>query len=747
MKTTQARTMQIDALANENLLLTEEVRTARRASEITAELVVEQLLKMEAIQQQLEQTAAAEQQLRQQVQREKRYFESLVHNTPAAVVVMNLDFQVLDWNPAAERLFGYTPGEAIGQRIDDLIATTEQRDEVVNNREEIAKGKLVHTITRRTRKDGRQVDVELSAVPVAVEGKQLGMLAIYHDITELEQARQAAEAATKAKSAFLATMSHEIRTPMNAIIGMTGLLLDTALTKEQREFAETIHFSGDTLLTIINDILDFSKIEAGHMELEQQPFLLRNCVEGAVDLVTARANEKMLNLACMIEPETPAAIYGDVTRLRQILVNLLGNAIKFTESGEVVVTVEVDKETSRRVDKETGNEAHLSTCLPVSLSTRLHFTVRDTGIGIPPEGMSRLFQSFSQVDASTTRKFGGTGLGLAISKRLCELMGGTMWVESEGIPGKGSTFHFIIPARVAEMKPSIDRQGAMPNLSGKRVLIVDDTPTNCRILSLQTRHWGMLPFDTGSPDEALEWVKRGDLFDIAFLDLHMPGMDGITLGSEIRKLRPAHALPLVMVSSQGRRETNLPEGLFTAFLAKPIKASQIYNVLSDLFTTLPEPTVTPAATPHFDATLGQRHPLRILLAEDNRINQKVALLLLGRLGYRADVAANGLEALQCLRRQPYDVVLMDVQMPEMDGLQATRAIWREWPDGGRPRIIAMTAGAMKEDRDACAAAGMDDYVSKPILVEEVIAALKRCSPVNRPDTSDTGLLSNGGNHE
>jgi PAS domain S-box-containing protein len=668
-----------------------------------------------------EQRAAAE----LEMQRQKQYLEGVLQNSPVAIVTVDRDFQVVSWNPAAESLFGYTAAEAIGQNIYQLHSKdSDILEESRHYGEIIASGERVQAITQRTRKDGALVDVEVLGLPVVVAGERVGNVIIYHDITELLHAQRAAEEANQAKSAFLAMMSHEIRTPMNAVIGMSGLLIDTGLSGEQREYAEIVRNSADALLTIINDILDFSKIEAGKMDLDFQPFELRECAESALDLTAGRAAEKGLDLAYLMDEEVPAALVGDGPRLRQILINLLNNAVKFTETGEVVLSVGATRLSGPVLDERT------------TLAERyeLHFAVRDTGLGIPPERMDRLFQSFSQVDTSTARKYGGTGLGLAISRRLVELMGGRMWAESAGVPGQGSTFHFTI---VAETVPALgshrpELRTVQPQLEDRKVLVVDDNATNRRILVLQTRAWGMQPEETASPREALEWIRAGRAFDVGILDMNMPEMDGVALAKEMRRLRPAEALPLILFTSLGRREAGAEEVGFAAHLSKPIKPSLLFDALAGIFVQRADGGAGTNAQPRaaaprakLDPEMASQHPLRILLAEDNAVNQMLALRMLQQLGYRADTAGNGLEAIEAIERQAYDLVFMDVQMPEMDGLEATREIVRRWGPGQRPRIAAMTANAMQGDREMCLAAGMDDYVTKPLRPEELIAALWR----------------------
>jgi PAS domain S-box-containing protein len=703
-------------------------------------LVEERTQDLTQINDQMQREIAERQRAERTAQESERRLADIINFLPDPTLVVDGESRVIAWNRAIEEMTGVPAEKMLGKGdheyaipfygtrrpilIDLVSVPIEEFEEKYAHVQRDGSILAGETYVPSLAKGPAYLFATASALRDS-KGNIVGAIETIRDITdrkraeeELQKAKGAAEAATQAKSAFLASMSHEIRTPMNAIIGMTSLLLDTSLSDEQRDYTATIRDSGDSLLSIINDILDFSKIEAGRMELEYQPFDLHECVESACELLAGEAARKGLDISCAIGEEVPVSIVGDVTRLRQILVNLIGNAVKFTDRGEVAVSIRAEKPEADGL-------------------LRLDFAVRDTGIGIPPDRADRLFQSFSQVDTSTARRHGGTGLGLAISKRLSELMGGTMWVESEGVPGKGSTFHFSIPAKAAPQAVSRPYLREAPvHLNGKKVLVVDDNETNRQILRHQMEKWGMAIQDTGSPGEALTWIRRGDAFDLVVLDVRMPEMDGVTLAAEMRKIRNLKEMPLVMVTSLGRRETGVEDLGVTAFLSKPIKPSQLYDTVMEIFHTEEKVEAKKAQASVFDAAMARRLPLRILLAEDNAINQKLVVVILKKLGYRADLAANGLEVLSALRRQMYDVILMDVQMPELDGLAATREICRNWPAGRRPRIIALTASALKEDCDSCLEAGMDDFLGKPIRVEELVAALEKCRTLEAENHDD-----------
>jgi PAS domain S-box-containing protein len=664
-----------------------------------------------------------------------------VESTSDAISIATMEAEILYHNQAFIDLYGYTAAqlnERGGPRA--IFVNPDIAAHVI---ETATSGHSWSGTVDFRSSDGRIIPTLLRADCIVDENDtRVGLIAVCTDITEnkrVEQeliaARETALEASRLKSEFLANMSHEIRTPLNAVIGMSGLLLEMNLDDEAREFAETIRTSSDTLLMIINDVLDFSKIEAGRLELEYQPFDVRECIEESLDLVAPQAAEKHLELACTISEQTPTALVGDVTRLRQVLVNLLSNAVKFTKRGEVVVSVEsraIPPLTSLPADQEREGTAPDGSTLATTTTTEplsqtryeVHIAVRDTGIGIPQSGMSRLFQSFSQVDSSVTRKYGGTGLGLVISQALVQAMGGSMYVESE--EGCGSTFHFTIVMKATPCQSHGFLHREQPQLVGRRVLIVDDNETNRCIITRQVQSWGMQSHAVASGSEALALVQRGDSFDIAILDMHMPAMDGLTLAREIRRSRSPRELPLMMLTSVGGiRLTETIEVEFAASLSKPVKPAHLHNVLLSIFAGYAVRVKDYALPSHLNAQKSPHRPLRILVAEDHAVNQRVALRLLKHLGYRADVAANGLEVLDALERQPYDVVLMDVQMPEMDGEETAKRIRAVVPPDRQPRIIAVTAHALKGSRERYLTAGMDDYISKPVRLEELSAALNR----------------------
>jgi len=632
---------------------------------------------------------------------QKQYFETLVKTSPVAVAVLDHTSLIQDTNPAFDTLFGYSANETLGQDIDNLIVPKTNQAESRDNTETVIRGGQVHKIVKRQRKDGSIVDVEVLGVPVKAVDEQIGILALYHDITELIQARREAEAAAQAKSDFLANMSHEIRTPMNGVIGMLELTLDTDLTAEQQDFLLTARESAEVLLSLINDILDFSKIEAGQLDLEIINFDLRNTVEGVAHILAKNAEDKGLEMACLIYHDVPTHLQGDPGRLRQILVNLTGNAVKFTEKGETVIRAEVAEESADQV--------------------KIRFEISDTGIGIPKERQAMIFKRFTQTDSSTTRKFGGTGLGLAISQQLVAMMDGEIGLESE--PGQGSTFWFTAVFK-KQHEPPPDPLTTSADLSGLHILGVDDNVTNRTILTKMLSSFGcriqVVPNGTDALPALRAGHKAGDPFQLVLLDMQMPIMDGEDTLRAIKNDPLAKDVHVVILTSMGQRgdAARLHEIGCAGYLLKPVKHKQLFDALCAILGQKQSEQPGKLITRHILAEQNRRN-LRILLAEDNPINQKLAVTLLTKAGYPIDTVTNGLQAVEVLRTKKYNLVLMDVQMPEMDGLAATKRIREMEDDKQHTPIIAMTAHTMIGDRERCLAAGMDDYVSKPLNSREL----------------------------
>jgi two-component system, sensor histidine kinase and response regulator len=689
--------------------------TAKRSDEIG--FLYEQFNGMlDGIQRRDSELESARAELEQRIAERTAYLNALIETSPLGIVTTDLAARVRVCNTAFEQLFQYSRDEIIGTELNSLIAPPQLVAELAEYTRRIVGGEPIRVTTQRRRKDGTLLDVELYGVPLSVSGEQVGELVLYQDMSEHKRAEQAlraakemAESANQAKRDFLANMSHEIRTPMNGIIGMTELALETDLGPEVREYLSMVKSSADSLLVLLNDMLDFSKIEAEKIEFESLPFALRENLGQMMKALGHSAHSKGLELAWRVAPDVPEWLVGDCGRLRQVLLNLVGNAIKFTERGEVVVSA-----TLARSD---------------SAWAEVHFTVRDTGIGIPADKQSLIFAAFTQADPSNTRKYGGTGLGLAIAQGLVNMMEGAVQVESE--LGKGSTFRFTVRLRLPEKEFVPPAVVDHSTVRGLPVLIVDDNQTNRLILAEIFKEWGMAPQIAASGREALEMLRQQQTatsFRLAVIDARMPEMDGFMLARQIRATDEFLDLPIIMLTSiaqPGEKEKGRQSGIF-AYLTKPAQPSEL---LSTILSAIGTP-VTLASAASDVATERRRNgtpPLRILLAEDNATNRQFAAKVLEKRGHTVMAANNGREALAVWAREQVDLILMDVQMPDMDGLEAIRMIrQKEKTSGEHIPIISVTAHAMKGDRENCIAAGADEYVSKPLKPADLFSAMERC---------------------
>ncbi len=719
-----------------------------------------------SFQQMAREVFAREQRLRQAeelLRRSEAHFRSLIENVSDAIVRLDDEWRVLYASPSVSRLIGVFPMELLGRSFFDWVHAEDVQPLKSLSDETSGSDKPAAAMEIELKhQDGSWRIVEALVNNLLDDAAVQGIVINLRDVTErkradqLRQEKEAAEAASRVKSEFLANMSHEIRTPMNGIIGMTELALDTDLTSEQREFLTMVKSSADALLSLLNDILDFSKIEAGKLDLDPVDFSLRDNIDDTMKTLALRAHGKGLELICHVRPDVPDLIVGDAGRLRQIVINLVGNAIKFTERGEIVVTVERAEVGGQRseVGEDGGNHTPTSDLRSPTSEIDLHFSVSDTGIGIPPEKQEIIFHAFAQADGSTTRKYGGTGLGLAISMQLVEMMQGRMWVESD--PGCGSTFHFTARFGLSS-EVSTGQEIDSTGLAGLRVLVVDDNATNRRILEEVLNNWGACPVMAEGGAAALAAVEQaasaGEPFPLALVDCMMPEVNGFSVAEQLRRDSKLAATRLIMLSSaihadDRRRARELG---FAAYLPKPVKQSELLDAMMKVLSEAPGElkvglVPAPAQAP---STQQSQRPLRILLAEDSLVNQRLAVRLLEKWGHQVVLATNGNEALAAWERERVDLALMDLQMPGMDGLEATAAIRdREARLGGHLPIVAMTAHAMKGDREHCLGAGMDGYISKPVQAQELFDVVEQfgnwTSPVEQAESTNGNGDGSGG---